>query len=71
MISNVLINKDFKLNGLREKYKGKVRDVYKLKNNLLIVVVTDRISAFDVVLPRGIPFKGCLLYTSPSPRDPE
>ena len=61
MISNVLINTDFKLNGLREKYKGKVRDVYKLKNNLLIVVVTDRISAFDVVLPRGIPFKGQIL----------
>ena len=36
MISNVLINTDFKLKGLREKYKGKVRDVYKLKNNLLI-----------------------------------
>ena len=48
-ISNVLINTDFKLNGLREKYVEKVRDVYKLKNNLLIVVVTDRISAFDVV----------------------
>lgn len=61
MISNVLINTDFKLNGLREKYKGKVRDVYKLKNNLLVVVVTDRISAFDVVLPRGIPYKGQVL----------
>jgi phosphoribosylaminoimidazole-succinocarboxamide synthase len=42
-------------------YKGKVRDVYTIKNNILIMIASDRISAFDVVLPRGIPFKGQVL----------
>ena len=42
-------------------YKGKVRDVYSVGNDLLVMVVSDRISAFDVVLPRGIPFKGQVL----------
>ena len=60
-MSNVLVKTDFKIEGLDNKYTGKVRDVYKLKNNLLIIVVTDRISAFDVVLPKGIPFKGQIL----------
>lgn len=43
------------------KYEGKVRDVYNLNNSYLAMVVTDRISAFDVVLPKGIPFKGQVL----------
>ena len=43
--------------------RGKVRDLYDLGEQLLIIS-TDRISAFDVVLPNGIPYKGCLLYTS-------
>ena len=60
-MSNVLVKTDFKIEGLNNKYTGKVRDIYKLKNNLLIIVVTDRISAFDVVLPKGIPFKGQIL----------
>ena len=60
-MSNVLVKTDFKFEGLNNKYIGKVRDVYKLKNNLLIIVVTDRISAFDVVLPKGIPYKGQIL----------
>ena len=60
-MSNVLVNTDFKIEGLDNKYTGKVRDVYKLKNNLLVIVVTDRISAFDVVLPKGIPYKGQIL----------
>lgn len=42
-------------------YKGKVRDVYTIQNNILVVIATDRISAFDVVLPRGIPYKGQVL----------
>ena len=42
-------------------YKGKVRDVYSIKNDLLIMVASDRISAFDVILPRLIPFKGQVL----------
>ncbi|RYF85766.1 MAG: phosphoribosylaminoimidazolesuccinocarboxamide synthase, partial [Chitinophagaceae bacterium] len=42
-------------------YKGKVRDVYTIDNQLMVMVVTDRISAFDVVLPEAIPFKGQVL----------
>ncbi|HRB69064.1 MAG TPA: phosphoribosylaminoimidazolesuccinocarboxamide synthase [Chitinophagales bacterium] len=42
-------------------YKGKVRDVYTLSNNILVMIVSDRISAFDVVLPRPIPYKGQVL----------
>ena len=42
-------------------YHGKVRDVYTLKNNTLVMVASDRISAFDHVLPKGIPFKGQVL----------
>ena len=42
-------------------YHGKVRDVYRLKNDILIMIATDRISAFDVILPKGIPFKGEIL----------
>lgn len=42
-------------------YKGKVRDVYNINNELLVMVVSDRISAFDVVLPKGIPYKGQVL----------
>lgn len=44
-----------------EKYEGKVRDNYKLQDELLVLVATDRISAFDVILPRAIPFKGQVL----------
>src|SRR5688572_20890881 len=42
-------------------YKGKVRDVYTLQNNLLVMLVSDRISAFDVILPKPIPYKGQVL----------
>lgn len=42
-------------------YKGKVRDVYTIQNNILVMIASDRISAFDVVLPRGIPYKGQVL----------
>jgi len=56
-----LLNTNFKLPGLTNFYKGKVRDVYTVKNDKLIMVISDRISAFDVVLPRGIPFKGQVL----------
>ena len=43
------------------KYKGKVREVYHLENNILVMVATDRLSAFDVVMPKGIPYKGQIL----------
>lgn len=52
---------DFHLPGQRSVYHGKVRDVYNIGDKLLAMVVTDRISAFDVILPKGIPFKGQVL----------
>lgn len=51
----------FQFPGQKNLYTGKVRDVYNINDNYLIMVVTDRISAFDVVLPRGIPYKGQVL----------
>ena len=56
-----VVRTDFQLPGLVSKYTGKVRDVYSLEDDLLVMVTTDRISAFDVVLPEGIPFKGQVL----------
>ncbi|MHB9055273.1 MAG: phosphoribosylaminoimidazolesuccinocarboxamide synthase [Paludibacteraceae bacterium] len=58
---NALTNTDFHFDGQTNVYHGKVRDVYTVKNDLLVMVVTDRISAFDVVLPKGIPYKGQML----------
>lgn len=52
---------DFKLPGQKSFYRGKVRDVYNINNEYLMMVVSDRISAFDVVLPKGIPYKGQVL----------
>ena len=58
-----LTNTNFKFPGLKSLYHGKVRDVYDIDGNYLVMVATDRISAFDVVLPEGIPFKGQILNT--------
>ena len=52
---------DFSFPGQTSKYVGKVRDVYDIDNDYLVMIVTDRISAFDVVLPEGIPYKGQVL----------
>lgn len=52
---------DFQLPGQKNLYKGKVRDVYNINDEHLVMIVTDRISAFDVVLPKGIPYKGQVL----------
>lgn len=52
---------DFKFPGQVSVYHGKVRDVYNINNQFLVMVVTDRISAFDVILPKGIPYKGQVL----------
>ena len=52
---------DFKFSKLINVYKGKVRDVYYLQNDIVVMVASDRISAFDVVMPKGIPFKGQIL----------
>ena len=56
-----LTKTDFRFDGQTNVYHGKVRDVYTVKNDLLVMVATDRISAFDVVLPKGIPYKGQML----------
>lgn len=58
---NALTNTNFHFDGQTNIYHGKVRDVYTVKNDLLVMVATDRISAFDVVLPEGIPYKGQML----------
>ena len=56
-----LTKTDFKFAGQKSVYHGKVRDVYNINDDLMVMVATDRISAFDVVLPKGIPFKGQVL----------
>ncbi|HTL81011.1 MAG TPA: phosphoribosylaminoimidazolesuccinocarboxamide synthase [Bacteroidia bacterium] len=58
---NALTETNFHFPGQTKYYKGKVRDVYTINNELLVMIVSDRISAFDVVLPRGIPYKGQVL----------
>tara|TARA_B100000963_G_C22555468_1_gene638825 strand:+ start:293 stop:1252 length:960 start_codon:yes stop_codon:yes gene_type:complete len=58
---NTIVKSDFNFLNQEKVYKGKVRDVYFLKNNIIVVVASDRISAFDVVMPKGIPFKGQIL----------
>lgn len=58
---NTLTNAKFNFTGQSSYYKGKVREVYGVNDDLLVMVASDRISAFDVVLPKGIPFKGQVL----------
>ncbi len=60
-MSNTLTETNFNFPGQKKVYHGKVRDVYTLENDILLMVASDRISAFDVVMPRGIPFKGQIL----------
>ena len=60
-MANALKGTSFNLAGQKSLYTGKVRDVYNIKDDYLVMVVSDRISAFDVVLPRGIPYKGQVL----------
>ena len=60
-MSNTLISTNYLFPGQTKVYKGKVRDVYTIDNDTLIMIATDRISAFDVVLPQGIPYKGQVL----------
>ena len=56
-----LTRTDFNFEGQKSVYHGKVRDVYNINDDLMVMVATDRISAFDVILPKGIPFKGQVL----------
>lgn len=60
-MAKTLVKTDFNFPGQRSVYHGKVRDVYNINDDLLVMVATDRISAFDVILPKGIPFKGQVL----------
>ncbi len=60
-MDSALTKTDFQFPGQKSIYHGKVRDVYTIGDELLVMIATDRISAFDVVLPRGIPFKGQVL----------
>ena len=54
-MAKALTRTDFNFPGQKEVYHGKVRDVYNINDDLMVMVATDRISAFDVVLPKGIP----------------
>ncbi len=60
-MAKTILSSDFRFPGQKSIYKGKVRDVYNINDKYLLMVVSDRISAFDVVLPKGIPFKGQVL----------
>jgi len=60
-MSNTIINPQFNFPGQQKVYHGKVREVYTLENNTLLMIATDRLSAFDVVMPKGIPYKGQIL----------
>lgn len=60
-MSNTIIDTNFNFPNQESVYKGKVREVYNINNNQLVMVATDRLSAFDVVMPKGIPYKGQIL----------
>ncbi len=60
-MAKTILSSNYDFPGQKGIYKGKVRDVYNINNNYLLMIVSDRISAFDVVLPKGIPYKGQVL----------
>lgn|SRR5690554_1966650 len=60
-MTNTITSTNFNFPGQKSVYHGKVREVYTLENNVLLMVATDRLSAFDVVMPKGIPYKGQIL----------
>ena len=60
-MSQTITDTNFEFPGQSNLYKGKVREVYNINDDLLVMVATDRLSAFDVVMPKGIPFKGQIL----------
>ncbi len=60
-MSQTIIETNFNFPGQKSIYKGKVREVYTINNDLLVMIATDRLSAFDVVMPKGIPYKGQIL----------
>ncbi|MBQ4821628.1 phosphoribosylaminoimidazolesuccinocarboxamide synthase [Aquimarina sp. MMG016] len=58
---NTITDTNYNFPGQKSVYKGKVREVYNINDELLVMIATDRLSAFDVVMPKGIPFKGQIL----------
>ncbi len=60
-MNNTITATNFNFPNQKSVYKGKVREVYNINNNLLVMIATDRLSAFDVVMPKGIPYKGQIL----------
>ncbi|MBH76210.1 MAG: phosphoribosylaminoimidazolesuccinocarboxamide synthase [Flavobacteriales bacterium] len=60
-MNNTILETNFNFQNQTSFYKGKIRDVYTINNDILVMIATDRISAFDTVLPKGIPFKGQVL----------
>ncbi|WP_417559005.1 phosphoribosylaminoimidazolesuccinocarboxamide synthase [Mesoflavibacter zeaxanthinifaciens] len=60
-MSNTIIKSNFNFPGQKNVYKGKVREVYNINDDKLVMIATDRLSAFDVVMPKGIPYKGQIL----------
>jgi phosphoribosylaminoimidazole-succinocarboxamide synthase len=60
-MTHTITDTNFNFPGQKSVYKGKVREVYALENDLLVMIATDRLSAFDVVMPKGIPYKGQIL----------
>lgn len=58
---NTIVDTNFNFPGQKSVYKGKVREVYNINDELLVMIATDRLSAFDVVMPKGIPYKGQIL----------
>jgi phosphoribosylaminoimidazole-succinocarboxamide synthase len=58
---NTITTTDFHFPGQKSVYRGKVREVYNINDELLVMIATDRLSAFDVVMPKGIPYKGQIL----------
>ncbi len=59
--NNTITSTNFSFPNQKSVYKGKVREVYNINDNLLVMIATDRLSAFDVVMPKGIPYKGQIL----------
>ena len=59
--NNSITKPNFNFPGQKSVYKGKVREVYNINDDKLVMIATDRLSAFDVVMPKGIPYKGQIL----------
>ena len=63
-IMNTITTTNFNFPNQKSVYRGKVREVYNINDELLVMIATDRLSAFDVVMPKGIPYKGQYLLSN-------